>query len=122
MRILIAEDEPEVQAALHILLKHQPAIEVVGEVATLPELAEQIEIHQPDRLILDWGVVASTPTVLSGWRARHPQLAVIVISGRSDVRQAALDAGADAFVSKNDPPERLLAAVRLPRDWLPGTP
>lgn len=116
MRVLIADDEDEVRAALHILLKHQPAIEAVGEAATLPELAEQIEIHQPDRLILDWGLIASTPAILSSWRARYPQLAVIVISGRTDVRQAALDAGAAAFVSKGDPPDRLLAALQ----HLPG--
>jgi DNA-binding NarL/FixJ family response regulator len=112
MRVLIADDEHEVRAALHILLKHQPETEVVGEATALPELAEQIDALQPDMLILDWGVIAGTPGILSSWRARYPQLAVIVISGRTDVRQAALDAGVDAFISKNDPPERLLAALR----------
>jgi len=37
---------------------------------------------------------------------------VITLSGRQETRIAALAAGADAFVSKEDPPERLLAAVR----------
>jgi DNA-binding NarL/FixJ family response regulator len=37
---------------------------------------------------------------------------VIALSGRSEARLAALSAGADAFVSKGDPPERLLAAIR----------
>jgi DNA-binding NarL/FixJ family response regulator len=36
---------------------------------------------------------------------------VIVLSGRPEARQAVLDAGADAFVSKVEPPERLLAAI-----------
>jgi DNA-binding NarL/FixJ family response regulator len=116
MRVLIADDEDEVRAALRILLKHQSATEVVGEATTLPELVEQIEIHQPDRLILDWGLIAHTPGMVTSWHVRYPQLAVIVISGRTDVRQAALDAGSDAFVSKNDPPERLLAALRRQRD------
>lgn len=116
MRVLIADDEHEVRAALRILLKHQPETEVVGEATTLLELLEQIEIQQPDKLILDWGVIASTPGIVTSWRARYPQLAVIVISGRTDVRQAALDAGAAAFVSKSDPPDRLLAAVQHLRD------
>ena len=38
-------------------------------------------------------------------------LAIIALSGRLEARQAALDAGVDAFVSKGDPPERLLAAI-----------
>jgi CheY-like chemotaxis protein len=38
-------------------------------------------------------------------------LAVIVLSGQPEAEQDALDAGADAFVSKADPPEQLLAAM-----------
>jgi CheY-like chemotaxis protein len=37
---------------------------------------------------------------------------VIVLSGRPEVRQAALAAGAEAFVSKADAPQQLLAALR----------
>jgi CheY-like chemotaxis protein len=41
-----------------------------------------------------------------------PGLPVIVLSGQPEVRRTALAAGADAFVSKADPPEQLLAALR----------
>jgi DNA-binding NarL/FixJ family response regulator len=116
MRVLIADDEHEVRAALRILLRHQSETEVVSEATTLRELVEQIEAQQPDKLILDWGVIASTPSIVTRWRARYPQLVVIVISSQVDVRQAALDAGVDEFVSKNDPPDRLLAALRRQRD------
>ncbi len=37
--------------------------------------------------------------------------AVVALSGRPEARQAALDAGVDAFVSKGDPPELLLKAM-----------
>ena len=36
---------------------------------------------------------------------------MIVLSGRPEARQMALAAGADEFVSKIDPPEKLLAAI-----------
>ena len=39
-------------------------------------------------------------------------LRVIALSGRPEARQAALEAGASAFVSKGDPPEFLLEAIR----------
>ena len=35
----------------------------------------------------------------------------VALSGRPEERQVALDAGVDAFVSKADPPERLLATI-----------
>jgi DNA-binding NarL/FixJ family response regulator len=41
-----------------------------------------------------------------------PALQVVALSGRPEARQAALDAGVHAFVSKGDPPEVLLEAVR----------
>jgi hypothetical protein len=37
---------------------------------------------------------------------------VIALSGRPEARQAALGAGADAFASKGDPPERVLAVIK----------
>jgi DNA-binding response OmpR family regulator len=44
-------------------------------------------------------------------RQIRSDLMVIALSGRPEARQVALDAGANAFVSKSDPPERLLAAI-----------
>jgi DNA-binding NarL/FixJ family response regulator len=44
-------------------------------------------------------------------REAYPGLAVIVLSGHPEVEEAAVAAGADAFVSKADPPEVLLDAI-----------
>jgi two-component system NarL family response regulator len=41
-------------------------------------------------------------------KARWPQVKVIVLSMYADYMADALAAGADAFVSKGEPPERLL--------------
>ncbi len=114
MRILIADDDAEVRSALHILLKHQPDTVVVGEAATALELADLIETQRPDAVIVDWGLIERTPSLMAGWR-------VIVISGQSGVQSAALAAGAEAFVSKSDPPERLLVALQRLRDKPPTT-
>jgi DNA-binding NarL/FixJ family response regulator len=45
-------------------------------------------------------------------REAFTNLLVTVLSAQSEARRAALAAGPDAFVSKADPPERLLAAVQ----------
>jgi hypothetical protein len=50
--------------------------------------------------------------MLSLLRGACPDLCVIALSGRPEARQAAIYAGADAFVSKADPPERLLMTIR----------
>ena len=116
LRILIADDDAEVRLALRILLKSQSGLTLVGEAANALDLLKQIETEYPTVLILDWGLIAPAPDILPGLRDRYPALRVIVISGRAEVRAAALNAGAEAFISKGDPPDRLLMALQKLRD------
>ena len=113
MSILLADDRPEVRRALTILLEQQPRLTVVGEAIDAHDLLVQIEATCSDMLLLDWelpGMVGIE--LLSALRGINPDLLVIALSGRPGTRRAALAAGADAFVSKADPPDRLLAAIR----------
>jgi len=92
--------------------RREPGVRVVGESADAQNLLTQVEASCPDLVLLDWelpGLEANS--LLSALRAHCPLLKVIALSGRPEARQAALAAGVDAFVSKGDPPEQLLAAV-----------
>jgi len=120
MRVLIADDQPQVRSALRLLLKQEPGLTVVGEAGD-GELALALAAEaQPDLVLLDWELPDQGPSgasrtaqhrLLPALRERCPSLKVVALSGRPEARQAALDAGVDAFVSKGDPPERLLDAV-----------
>ena len=112
MRVLLADDQTKVRSALRLLLEQQPGLSVVGEAAEAEDLLAQVEATQPDLVLLDWELPGlRTDDRLSALRTLCPQLKVIALSGQPEARRAALAAGADAFVSKGDPPERLLAAV-----------
>jgi DNA-binding NarL/FixJ family response regulator len=113
MRILIADDQPKVRLGLRLLLEQEEWTNVVGEAAGTQSLLAQVAAARPDLVLLDWSLQGSErPDLLSALRSRSPELAVVVLSGRPEAEQDALAAGADAFVSKADPPERLLAAIR----------
>jgi len=113
MRILLADDQPKVRFALRTLLERQPGLEVVGEARSGQDLRDQIEPTHPDLVLLDWELPGERALdTLSSLRIMYPALRVIALSGRSEARHAALRAGVDAFVSKADPPERLLSAIR----------
>lgn len=117
MRILLADDQPRVRFALRVLLGRQPGLKVVGEAIAAEDLLAQTEATCPDLLLLGWelpGLAAAGS--LSALRRIRPDLFVVVLSGRTGVRRAALDAGADAFVSKTDPPGRLLAVIEKQRE------
>lgn len=111
MRVLVADCEPRVRFALRILLKRQSGLQVVGEAATADELLLQVEATRPDLVLLHWRLQERVPGLLPEMQAICPRLHVIVLSARPEVCPQALDTGADAFVCKIDPPEKLLAAI-----------
>ena len=112
MRVLLADDQTKVRSALRLLLEQEPGLSVVGEAAEAEDLLAQVGTECPDLVLLDWELPdQGGAATLAGLRAARPGLMVIALSGQPEARQAALAAGADAFVSKGDPPERLLAAV-----------
>lgn len=112
MRILLADDEPKVRFALRALLQRQPGLTVLGEAVDAQHLLAQTEGAYPDLVLLDWELPGlASVDLLSALRGVYPDVVVIALSGRPGARRAALNAGADAFVSKGDPPERLLAAI-----------
>lgn len=120
MRIFLADDQAKVRSALRLLLEQEPGLCVVGEATEAGDLLAQIEATRPNLMLLDWELpglalansVGSEKYLLLALHAHCPDLRVIALSGQLEARQAALAAGADAFVSKGDPPERLLATLR----------
>ncbi|MGD2105777.1 MAG: response regulator transcription factor [Anaerolineae bacterium] len=113
MQILLADKQPKVRFGLRVLLERQPGLQVVGEVTNAEELLDKMGKDCPELVLLGWGLPGlQRANLLPTLRAVHPDLFVIALSGRTEMRQVALDAGADAFVCKCDPPERLLAAIQ----------
>jgi DNA-binding NarL/FixJ family response regulator len=112
MRILLADDQPRVKYALRVLLELQPGVQVVGEAVDAQNLLAETRANCPDLVLLDWelpGLVALDS--LPALRRIRPGLRVVALSGRPEARQAALAAGVDAFVSKMEPPDRLLELI-----------
>ena len=85
---------------------------VVGEAATAQELLGVLCDTSPDLILLDWELPGLDPSApLTELRGLRPRVCVIAMSSRPDIGALTQDAGCQAFVSKGDPPERLLAAV-----------
>ena len=113
MRVLLADDQPKVRSALRLLLGQELGLRVVGEAADAQSLLAQVKASCLDLVLLDWELLGLQAVhLLRALRALCPHLKVIVLSGRPEACQAAFAAGADAFVSKGDPPERLLTTLR----------
>jgi DNA-binding NarL/FixJ family response regulator len=112
-RVLVVDNDARVRSALQTLLKQEPGVIVVRESPDLGSLAAQYKEFQPDLVLLDWELPGRpAAALLFALNGCDFQAKVIVLSKRPESERAALEAGADAFVSKADPPERLLRAFR----------
>ena len=112
VRVLIVDDQPQVRSALRLLLQVKLGAATVGEAGDLEQALELAGVEQPDLVLLDWELPAQGGgAALSELRTVCPGLAVIALSSRPEARRDALAAGADAFVSKGEPPERLMDSV-----------
>ena len=109
MRIFIADDQSSVRSALCCLLEQEPGLVVVGQVSRWRDLSRRVRSSNADLLLLDWELPGLVAADLA--RLLQPLAKVIVLSSRPESRQAALSAGADAFVSKSDAPECVLEAI-----------
>ena len=111
--ILIADAQPRVRFGLRVLLEQQPGWRIAGEAVDAQTLLRQIRRGCPDLILVDWELPGMpAQELLSTLRLGCPSLRVIFMSGRDELRQAAVQAGADLFAYKADPPEKLLRLIR----------
>lgn len=114
MNLFLADDDARARAALRLLFEHQPRMCVAGEAASGQALLAALLLAEPDVVLLDWELPGPPATaVVAGIRVRCPGARVVALSGRIEAYRAALAAGVDAFISKTDPPERLLTTLRI---------
>ncbi|GAB4254822.1 MAG: hypothetical protein Kow00129_15780 [Thermoleophilia bacterium] len=113
VEIVIADDQAEVRSALRLLLEEEGDLGVAGEAADAVGLLRLLGEGCGEILLLDWelGGVRGVD-VMDELRNVRPELRIVALSGRPEARESAIRAGADAFVSKGEPPEKLLSVIR----------
>ena len=111
-KILIVDDEPHIRTLLKATLGR--AGYSVVEAANAREALSAKSIDKPDLVLLDLGLPDRDGLELVAAMRAEPRSALIVVSAREQIEQkvAALDLGADDYVTKPFDTEELLARVR----------
>jgi two-component system KDP operon response regulator KdpE len=111
-KILVVDDEPQIRTLLKATLGR--AGYAVIEAATAREALNAKAIDKPDLILLDLGLPDRDGLELVAALRAEPHSALIVVSARDQTEQkvAALDLGADDYVTKPFDTEELLARVR----------
>jgi DNA-binding NarL/FixJ family response regulator len=117
-RVFLADAQPDERKALRAMLKDLN-MEIVGEAADWSATLAKAPVTSLDMLLVDWGMLPTGQGVkaLAGLRVACPSAIVVVLISHLDARhQAALSAGADAFVSKGETPERVAESLQAAAD------
>lgn len=113
-RVYLADAHPEERSALRLVLLDLD-MDVVGEAADWNTTLALAPVTNLDMLLVDWDLLPVGVGVQSLVKLRLacPNAIVVVLISHLDSRhQAALSAGADAFISKGETPERVAERLR----------
>ena len=112
-RVVLAHGDPTVRKALRDLATQSLGMQVVGEAGDAAALLAHVEKKRPDLVIVAWKLVAPDAAgAFAVLRAPLGDARIVVLGPRPDKRQAALDAGADAYISMVDAPD-VVASILL---------
>jgi DNA-binding NarL/FixJ family response regulator len=111
IRVLIAEDNPQVRAALRTFLSADADFEII-EARDLTTALQQARAHEPAVALVDV-LIPEVSDGLALLRALTGEMSIpaVAMSIHGEVRGSALAAGAHQFLEKDGSPERLIAAL-----------
>jgi DNA-binding NarL/FixJ family response regulator len=113
-RIFIACVNERLRSAVLLRLDGEPGMVVVGITDRLPGLVTQVEITQPDVLVLEWELpYESMAGLFSEIHKLKSPPQILLLSGKPEDEQMMLAAGADYFIAKNAPPDSLFAILHM---------
>ncbi len=112
IRILIVDDQARTRRSLRALLATCPEIVEIQEAKNGLEALQRMDECSPDVVFMDVRMPGLDGINAIQLIKRHaPLVKVVALSMYNDCAHDALTAGADTFVSKGEPPDKLLEAM-----------
>lgn len=115
IQLLVVDDQPIIRKGLESVLNAQPGLQVVGEAENGEHALQQIELTQPDVVLMDIRMpIMDGVTATQQISQRYPDIKVLILSTFDDqiyVSQV-MQYGARGYLLKDADPEELAQAIR----------
>jgi DNA-binding NarL/FixJ family response regulator len=116
LRVLIAENHPDLSEAVARIIDSEPDMRCVGQVPSVTDVSQAARDALADALVLDLSLQGgSSLKLIEELSSSMPALRIVVFSGLANAEEAARETkrlGAAEFVSKGCDFNVLLAAIR----------
>lgn len=115
-RIVVVDDHPMVREGLRGCLSHEPEFTLCGEAEDETSGMQLVRSELPQLVITDLSLKSGHGIDLARRiRTELPDIRVLILSMHDDVLYAerALRAGANGYINKQEPRERLIEAIRM---------
>jgi DNA-binding NarL/FixJ family response regulator len=109
---MIVEDNPHARQALKAVMSMQAGIKVTGDASNGQEAINIIEELPPDLVLMDMRMpvmdgLETTKIIKQNW----PQIKIIILTIHSECQSELLSAGADAFLIKGCPTNKMMSSI-----------
>jgi DNA-binding NarL/FixJ family response regulator len=114
-KILIVDDHPMMREGLRGVIEHEPDMMVCGEAENARQAMDAVPELTPDLLLVDITLPGKSGLELvKDLKALHPGLPILAISMHDESLYAErmLRAGANGYITKRQPSEELVKAIR----------
>lgn len=122
LKVVLADDHAIVREGLKLLLSTMEGVDVVGEAADAAAVLARLEASEADLLVLDLGMPGIAGVqFIRDLRAAYTRLRILVLTANVEPRMvsAALEAGADGYLTKHGDAAEIGLAIAAMRDGQP---
>jgi DNA-binding NarL/FixJ family response regulator len=96
------------------LMLEDLGMQVVGEADNWASMLSGVLASRPEAIVVDWDLLVSSHSSLAQIRRFAPQITtVVLVSSLNARKQAAVSAGADIFICRDDTPDRVAESLRV---------
>ncbi len=114
-RVLLVDDHPLVRRGLAEVIAREPDLETCGEAADVLEALREVERTNPDVVVIDLTLKTGHGIeLIEKLKGRDPRIKTLVSSMHDEMlfAERVLRAGAMGYITKQEPPETLIRAIR----------